>query len=407
MRHIAPLLAFLACSACATPHGNRGTAALDAFPEKATAAIPSVTVSDIEAEILDTNEELERPEEHRPSGPPSSHPPRHEIPLEINRNVRKWVRYFSQNDQERFQRFLARGNPHKKLITDILRAHGVPSELYYLAMIESGYVNHARSGAGAVGIWQFIAETGKRYGLAQNHDMDERRDLIRSTEAAAKYLRNLHDVFQSWYLAMAGYNAGEGRIMRAVMRGGTRDFWELVEKKALPPETRDYVPKFLAAAIIGRNPSKYGFDEPKPVSAPKPGAVIVPGGVRLAWISNTAQVPLKGLRSLNPHLLRGITPRSRDGYSLWVPSGTEAAVARATASWAKRQSALAERPRRKLASAKNAELRRVIHVVRRGEALERIAKHYRIPLARIKRLNRLRSAKIQIGQKLVILARTR
>src|SRR5690606_40347094 len=98
-----------------------------------------------------------------------------------------------------------------------------------------------------------------RYGLSQNQYVDERRDIIRATEAAAKYLTDLHNVFQSWYLAMAGYNAGENRVLGGIMRAGTRDFWELVEKKALPPETRDYVPKFLAATIIGKNPKKYGF----------------------------------------------------------------------------------------------------------------------------------------------------
>ena len=181
------------------------------------------------------------------------------LPLEINQEVERWIDFFTVKDRERFQRFLERGEKYKPQIMAALREQGVPPEIYYQAMIESGFATSATSRAKAVGIWQFMRETGRRYGLRVDSYVDERRDPLRSTVAAALYMKDLYNVFHSWYLAVAAYNAGEGRIMNTIMRSKTRDFWEMARRKVLPNETMNYIPKFIAATMIGTDPQKYGF----------------------------------------------------------------------------------------------------------------------------------------------------
>lgn len=159
------------------------------------------------------------------------------IPVELNQHVQVWIEYFTTRDKERFQRFLDRGQPYRDVVENTLEENDLPAELYYLAMIESGFRTNALSHAKAVGVWQFIPGTARRYGLRIDRHVDERRDPIRATEAAAKYLRDLYNVFGSWHLAMAAYNAGEIRVLRAVFKGRTRNFWELIEAKTLPRVT--------------------------------------------------------------------------------------------------------------------------------------------------------------------------
>jgi membrane-bound lytic murein transglycosylase D len=243
----------------------------------------------------------------------------HQIPFESNKDVQKWIEYFSQKDRARFQRFLDRGAKYREVVENVLKENGLPAELYYLAMIESGYQNHATSIAAAVGVWQFIPGTATRYGLEVSRTVDERRDPIRATEAAVRYLKDLHNVFGSWHLAMAGYNAGEYRVVRAVFKGKTRDFWKLNELKALPPETRNYIPKFLAAVEIGQNPLKYGFTTPLGERYPDLQAVKLANGLSLKEIAKTSGISFAELKKVNPHLTQGITPYGQDGYEVWVP----------------------------------------------------------------------------------------
>lgn len=317
------------------------------------------------------------------------------IPLEINQNVLKWIRYFTEKDRNRFHTFLKRGNEYRELVTEILEENGVPTEFYYLAMIESGYVTHAHSHAKAMGVWQFIPGTGERYGLAKDDHVDERRDIIRSTRAAARYLRDLHTVFQSWYLAMASYNAGERRVLGAIMRSGTRDFWELVEKKALPSETRNYVPKFLAATIIGKNPKKYGFHDIEATPFPKAEPAAVPGGLRLADIAKTTGVSLASLKKLNPHLHREMTPPKMSSYTMWVPQGSAERVQLSRA----RLALLKVQPVKRSNPAPSR-----YHLVRRGDSLGKIAKKYGTTTANIKRWNNMRSNTVIVGRKLAVAA---
>ncbi len=313
------------------------------------------------------------------------------IPMEINEKVQWWIRYFTERDRDRFQRFLNRGEYYRAMIQSILKDYDIPTDLYYQAMIESGFNTHAKSHASAVGVWQFIRETGRRYGLKVNHYVDERRDPVRATNAAAMYLLDLYNVFQNWYLAMAAYNAGEFRILRSIMKANTRDFWELVEKRALPKETMNYVPKFIAATIIGHNPEKFGFTIDQDIEfLPQLEAVKVPSPVRLSSISKQLDVSLTNLKKHNPHIRRGLTPVGIKEYEVWIPK-TE----------------ISDEINEKIAQLQPIKMRSIasanqIHIVRRGESLGLIARKHRISVSRIKSLNGLRSNVIHPGKRLKI-----
>lgn len=184
-----------------------------------------------------------------------------DYPVTINSRVEYWIDYFCGRGRPHFEKYLARSEFFIPYIVPILKQNGVPEDLVYLAMIESGFNNLARSRARAVGPWQFISATGKRYGLNVNWWVDERRDIGKSTAAAVGYLKDLYTMFQSWELAAAAYNAGEAKVARAVQRFGTKDFWVIAQHRFLRPETRDYVPKIIAAAIISKNRVQFGFSE--------------------------------------------------------------------------------------------------------------------------------------------------
>ncbi len=199
-----------------------------------------------------------------------------DFPVTLNSRVEFWVDYFTGRGRKHFEKYLERSEFFIPYIQPLLRQNGLPEDLVYLAMIESGFNNHARSSAKAVGPWQFIAATGKRYGLMVNWWVDERRDTRKSTLAAVEYLRELYSMFRSWELAAASYNAGEGKVARAVRRYGTTDFWSLARHTYLRQETRDYVPKIIAAAIVAKNRTQFGFAAP--ASTPHRGQVIAGDG---------------------------------------------------------------------------------------------------------------------------------
>ncbi len=186
-----------------------------------------------------------------------------DLPVEMNPAVAKWIAYFTGKGRDRFEKYLERSEYFIPFILPILKNAKAPEDLVYLAMIESGFNNNARSGARAVGAWQFMSPTGRRYGLDVNWWIDERRDVQKSTIAAVQYLKDLNVMFGSWHLATAAYNAGEGKIGRAIKKYKTNDFWELCHPKFkyLRPETKNYVPKLFAAAIIGHNRKHFGFKE--------------------------------------------------------------------------------------------------------------------------------------------------
>ena len=336
----------------------------------------------------------------------------HKIPIEINERVNSWIEFFSVRDRERFHRFLKRGAAYKQMVQATLKDHNVPREIYYLAMIESGYATHATSTASAVGIWQFIRGTGKRYGLKTDRYIDERRNPILATKAAARYLTDLHRMFNSWYLAMAGYNAGEYRIIGAIRKGNTRDFWELADRGVLPKETMNYIPKFMAAVIIGRNPEKFGFTDIEPdTTFPELERIEVSARYNLRAVANTAGLDHEELKRLNPQLKLGWVPTSYKTYTVWLPKERIASFQQN-----KRLLAKYATPQREIEPVRHASLSRVSYRstaretksrtqhyrVRRGDTLHGIAERFGVQVSALKKLNGLRRNKIYSGQALRI-----
>jgi membrane-bound lytic murein transglycosylase D len=242
-----------------------------------------------------------------------------DIPIVFNDAVKYFIQYFTTEKRRVFGNWLKRSRFYVPIIKEILNEEGLPEDLVYLAMIESGFNPKAYSPANASGPWQFIYATGGRYGLRSNYWIDERRDPEKSTVAATKYLRDLFNQFGCWYLAAAGYNAGEGRIEKAIARHNTNDFWELVKYNTLPKETREYIPKLIAAAIIAKDPEKFGFGSITYDQPIKFMEVKVPAGFPLLAISKAASIDIKVLKSINPEILRGITPPDINNYSVKLP----------------------------------------------------------------------------------------
>jgi hypothetical protein len=185
-----------------------------------------------------------------------------DVPIQINKQVKAYLVYFSTKRKDVIQRQLDRSSRYLPMIKKIFREYGLPDDLAYLAMVESGFNPKACSPAGAKGMWQFIKGTGRRYGLVINRQVDERFDPEKSTQAAARYLRDLYEQFGSWYLAAASYNCGEKRVERELRKSSYRNFWQLSANKCLPDETKNYVPQMIAATVIAKNPEKYGFNNP-------------------------------------------------------------------------------------------------------------------------------------------------
>lgn len=248
--------------------------------------------------------------------------PESDIPLQLNSKVEYFVDYFQTRGRNTFARWLSRSERYIPMMKEVLRKEGLPEDLVYLAMIESGFSPHAYSIASAVGPWQFMSATGKRYSLRIDQWIDERRDPLKSTVAAALYLKELYDLFnQDWYLAAAGYNAGENKIMRAIGMYNSRDFWELSKGSYLKRETKDYVPKLLAAAIIAKEPAKYGFADVAYLPPIEFDAVTIPTQTDLELVAKLIDVPYQTLRDLNPELRRWCTPPDYPSYQLKLPLG--------------------------------------------------------------------------------------
>lgn len=248
--------------------------------------------------------------------------PASDIPLTINRKVEYFISFFQTSGRKWFGLWLARSERYIPMMKEVLKKEGLPEDLVYLAMIESGFSTHACSRASAVGPWQFIAGTGKRYALKIDPWIDERRDPLKSTVAAAMYLKELYGLFnKDWYLAAAGYNAGENKILRAIDMYNTRDFWQISEGEYLKRETKDYVPKLLAAAIIAKDPAKYGFADVAYLPPIEFDTVRIQSRTDLELVARLLDVPLSSIRELNPELKKGCTPPETADYELKIPKG--------------------------------------------------------------------------------------
>jgi membrane-bound lytic murein transglycosylase D len=250
--------------------------------------------------------------------------PLSDIPLALNSKVEYFLYYFQSSGRPSFSRWLSRSSRYIPMMKEILKREGMPEDLVYVAMIESGFQMHARSWANAVGPWQFISETGKRYSLRIDQWVDERKDPVKATTAAALYLKELYGMFNGdWYLAAAGYNAGENKILRAISMYNTNDFWEISRGSYLKRETKEYVPKLLAAAIIAKDPSRYGFSNIAYLPAIEFETVKIPSRTDLELVAKLSGTTYDTIRELNPDLRHWCTPPNYPDYELKLPKGTK------------------------------------------------------------------------------------
>jgi len=308
-----------------------------------------------------------------------------DIPVVYNDIVQKWMDYFQGRGKVWFTRYLERKSAWKPMVDGVFGEAGMPKDLIHVAMIESGFSNHAHSHASAVGMWQFIASVGRAYGLRVDYWIDARKDPFLATKAAAKFYGDLYRQFDDWWLAMAAYNTGPSRVRRGMKKYDTKDYWLLVKKKAIPPETRDYVGKVIAAAILSKNPEKYGFKIAKPHTPWRFEEVEVSGSVSLSVIARCAGVPSEKVDDLNPMLLRDATPPGVKSV-VRIPVGTKESFLKAFAE-------LPEKDRLSYAR----------HTVESGEVLGVIAEKYGVSTKAVVEFNRLPNEhKIRVGMVLVI-----
>jgi membrane-bound lytic murein transglycosylase D len=303
----------------------------------------------------------------------------------ITSPIEKFIRYFQTRGRDRFGLYLSRSGKYVGMMQQILVRYGLPEDLVYLALIESGFSPKAYSVASAAGPWQFIAGTGRRYGLRIDWWADERRDAEKSTHAAASYLRDLYGMFESWPLAAAAYNAGEGKIQRAVVRYKSDDFSELIRHRYLKQETKDYVPKMLAALTIAKDPGKYGFGDVAYEAPLDLRTVSVPGGTDLAAVARLLEVPVEEIRDWNPELRRFCTPPNREQYDLRL--SVDAAR-------------LAEERMEEIRT--EAKITFLQHNVRKRETLQALADRYATTVPILKELNGLKRDSLSRTKRLVI-----
>ncbi len=313
-----------------------------------------------------------------------------------HKKIKMWEKYFTTNGKRTFEIFLKNGQKYKNTITKIFKKHNLPEDLFYVGLIESGYKNHARSHAGAVGPWQFIKGTAKRYGLKVNRYVDERKNIYKSTEAAALYFQDLYNIFGSWELALSAYNAGEYGVIRRIRGANTRDFYELSKRKILPKETRNYVPKIIAAMNIDARRKQHNIKVPHVDSRfyDNVKSFQISHRTSIHNLAKKLKTTTSAIKSLNHDLRTNTIPYvSRKGFELYLPTNVSAA-----SNTIKINPSAQTREVRKVASQKI--LNPKIHRVRKNESLISIAKRYNTSVSRIKSLNNIKGSMIYVGQKL-------
>jgi len=312
-----------------------------------------------------------------------------DFPITINRQVQVYLELFQGKQRKYFARWLARSGHYLPMMQKELEQAGLPLDLVYLSMIESGFNQRAYSRARAVGLWQFMKGTGRQYNLAIDKYVDERRDAIKSTKAAVTYLKDLYKEFDDWYLAVAAYNGGPGTMRKAMRRAKTKDFWVIAEKKSLRLETKRYVPKLIAAILIAKEPEKYGFTD---IVYEKPlvyDELPVGPGLSLEAAALLSGSSSKTIKNLNLELKTGKTPLNREHYVLKIPSGTKQ---------------LAEKNMPRLHSVASTDYK--THIIRKNETLSQICKRYNINTTTLLKINNLKSNKLVAGTRLRIPYRT-
>ena len=318
------------------------------------------------------------------------------VPIVMDPSVQAHIRYFNTAIHDRFGQWLLRLSRYRPIVETIFSEFHLPSDLVYLSLVESGFNPYAYSRAKATGPWQFMKGTAKVYGLRVDTYVDERRDPIKSTVAAARYLRDLYDLFGAWPLAMAAYNAGEGKVMRALQKARAESFSEISKTRLIRRETKEYVPRFMAATIIARNPDRYGFTQ-ESAEPHQFDEAIVTRPVHFRAIANATGISYEELRLLNPELRRDATPPGDEIYHLKVPVGTKAKVEQLL----DRIPAYKFPPLRAKAQFATAGPSRW-YKVRVGDTLGKVSKRFRIPVKTLKTRNSLSSPTIRPGDFLVI-----
>ena len=296
-----------------------------------------------------------------------------------------WISYFTHRDKARFKRHVKNSLAFKNVVEKILEAEGLPKELFYVGLIESGFNTHIRSKASAVGPWQFIKGTALRYGLSVDKQLDERRNIFKSTLAAANYFKDLYNIFGSWELALCAYNAGEYRIINAIRKGNTRDYMSLVSKRLIPKETIYYIPKVMAAKTLYSGISKRLTNSDSNLYK-KAHELKLYQSFSLKSLSRKTKISRKTLKKLNPDIRWDFVGKRKKGFRLFVPKSKQEVVAK-----------LFKNVKGTYTTKKNSYLS---HYVKKGESLYKVARKYKTTIKKIKKINKLTKNKIFRGQKL-------
>jgi membrane-bound lytic murein transglycosylase D len=346
---------------------------------------------------------------------------RRDLDFEMNNRIQWWVKRFTGPDRSYFRSELANFDTVRPTMEKIFASYGIPKDMVYLCMIESGGRPNAISPSGATGYWQFTADTARNYKLTVNSWVDERRDIIKSTHAAAKYLKSLYAIFNDWLLASAAYNAGEGNLYRIMKdHPEINTFWDISHHMPIKHETLDYIPKLIATIVLAKNRAYYGLNEADKKNSVAFETVRVPSLTDLSDIAELLGVPNKQICLLNADLVKKRTPPTENGHMLKVPKGTADTVAEYIKKEGSRKSkeAAEKKEREKLERLRNQEKELVAqndeetagdpqekttHVVKKGETLFHIAKENSVTVKSLLEANDLSEGqRISIGQELVI-----
>ena len=344
----------------------------------------------LDAATLADNQLLQGVDQNPPEDPGQTlalQEPVYDFPVVENEKVRYYVDYYTGRARKTFKIWLERSGRYLPMMREIFAEAGLPKDLAYLAMVESGFNDKAYSWAHAVGPWQFIESTGRRYGLKNDWWHDERRDPEKATRAAAHFLSDLYKSFDGdWYLAVPSYNAGPGKLRQAVKRYKTRDFWELSRGKYLKAETKNYLPKLLAVILIAKQPEKYGFTDLEYQEPIAYETTALPSSTDLEVLARLSGSDYASIKKLNPELKRWCTPPASKGFEVRLPVGSQPLFSEKYAQLPKRERA-----------------NYVRHKVKSGDTLLALSHRYGVRVTDIKRLNSIKNSRtIQIGTNLIV-----